>query len=125
MLNFLELYAAVGKYGFYKTFGFEIFIEEHLEIKDPYIPPMIIQPYLEICIMRTVSNNGEKIKLELIKKNDSIICIIKEYVRPNPIEEKESSNPISLFEENENRILPESSKRAVTVTKRRLENGEG
>jgi len=77
---FLNLYLKLEQKRFDQKFSFTITIGEGLVAEDLYIPPMLIQPYLENAVIHGLANNKKdsKVQIQFLKKGDLISCIIKD-----------------------------------------------
>jgi len=77
-INTLQLYMELEKVRFSNKFDFKINIEPEIDIERTYIPPMLIQPFVENSILHGVTKKKEKgeINIELKKENNLIKCLI-------------------------------------------------
>ncbi|MCD4745469.1 MAG: tetratricopeptide repeat protein, partial [Bacteroidales bacterium] len=73
-INTLQLYMELERVRFSNKFDFKINIEPEIDVERTYIPPMLIQPFVENSILHGVTkktNKGE-IDLDLIKEGNII-----------------------------------------------------
>ncbi len=78
-LEFLNLYLDLEKNRFNDKFNYELNVDEELEMNDYYVPPMLLQPYIENSIIHGIGNkeNGQGLlKIEFTHEEDYISCII-------------------------------------------------
>lgn len=79
-LSFLELYLELERKRFDHKFAYEIEIGEGICPEELFIPPMLIQPYLENAVLHGIANNkteGE-ILIRVLKVDNRIECTIKD-----------------------------------------------
>ena len=59
-------------------FSYSVTIDEHIDLKSVQVPALIVQPFIENAIWHGIvpCNNGGKVRLEVVEKNDSIEIII-------------------------------------------------
>ncbi len=74
----LQLNLELEKLRFENRFDFTIVVEENIEVENTYIPPMLIQPFIENSIKHGFINMKEKgeIKLSFTKTDNLLICEI-------------------------------------------------
>jgi LytS/YehU family sensor histidine kinase len=105
----LEDYLALQKLRFPDEFEYEIETYEEFEEETSFIPPMIIQPFVENCIEHGIRDIGRKgeIKLILSRTEKNIICRVQD-----------NGRGINLNNKNNN-----SEKRSLStlISKKRLE----
>jgi LytS/YehU family sensor histidine kinase len=79
-INTLELYIELERTRFKQKFDFKITIEPGLPVETAYIPPMLIQPFVENSIKHGLRNKTDKGLLEIeFRQNDqSISCIVRD-----------------------------------------------
>lgn len=79
-LSFLELYLELEHKRFDQKFVYNIEIGEGVIAEDLFIPPMLIQPYLENAVIHGIANNitDGKISIQLIRVDNYIECMIKD-----------------------------------------------
>ena len=77
-INTLQLYMELERVRFSNKFDFNIKIEPEIDVERTYIPPMLIQPYVENSILHGITKKAEKgiINIELKKENNIIKCLI-------------------------------------------------
>ncbi len=77
-INTLHLYMELEKVRFSNKFDFNINIEPEIDVERTYIPPMLIQPFVENSILHGITKKAEKgiINIELKKENNIIKCLI-------------------------------------------------
>lgn len=76
--RFLALYTTLEKMGLGINFDFHVTIPEEVAIKDLYIPPMIIQPFLEEAIHNRLSGKSgiDFLYIGFALQGNNIICMI-------------------------------------------------
>ncbi len=80
-LETLRLYLKLEKMRFDNKFETEFNVSSEIDIENQYIPPMLIQPYLENAIWHGILplKNTGKLLLGLERKNeDTILCMIED-----------------------------------------------
>ncbi|MCB0737856.1 MAG: histidine kinase [Bacteroidetes bacterium] len=77
-LDMMEIYLQLENQALEKTFQFEILVDEDIDTAETFIPPMILQPFMENAVkhaMRYKSGDG-KIELLVHQQNGNIQCEI-------------------------------------------------
>jgi tetratricopeptide (TPR) repeat protein len=76
----LEDYLALQKLRFPDEFEYLIETYDGFEEETDYIPPMIIQPFVENCIEHGIRDIGRKgeIKLNLTRNEKTLICVVQD-----------------------------------------------
>jgi CheY-like chemotaxis protein len=79
-LSFLELYLTLECKRFEEKFTYSIELGEGVLPEDLFIPPMLIQPYLENAVIHGIANNlkDSRIVIRLLKVGESIECSIQD-----------------------------------------------
>lgn len=79
-LKFIDLYLRLEQKRMDNRFSYSIEFGDGLDADDLFIPPMLIQPYLENAVIHGLGNLKKEGSLEVIfrQKEDHIICIIKD-----------------------------------------------
>ncbi len=80
-LNVIEKYLLLEHNRFGKKFDYLIEIDENIELENLYVPPMVIQPYIENSIwhgLRYRDEIGGYVSLKINKVDDYVICSIKD-----------------------------------------------
>jgi len=79
-LSFLELYLTLECKRFEEKFTYSIELGEGVLPEDLFIPPMLIQPYLENAVIHGIANNMKEscISIRLVKIDDRIECSIQD-----------------------------------------------
>ncbi len=79
-LRFLELYMELEHKRFDQKFVYSIEMGEGVNPEDLFIPPMLIQPYLENAVIHGIANNATdgKISIRIVKIDNHLECIIKD-----------------------------------------------
>jgi len=94
-INTLKLNMELEQLRFDNRFTFEININEGIDTENTFIPPMLIQPFVENAIIHGLSNkHGDgKLKIGLIPEGELMICIIEDngIGRDKAMETKERS----------------------------------
>lgn len=77
-IEFLKLYLELEKKRFNYNFDYEIEVEEEVDNNDCFIPPMLLQPYIENTVVHGLSNRetGGKVRIYFQIRNDELICTI-------------------------------------------------
>jgi tetratricopeptide (TPR) repeat protein len=77
-INTLELYIELERTRFKQKFDYQITIEPGLPVETAYIPPMLIQPFVENSIKHGLRNRTDKglLEIEFRQNNQFIICIV-------------------------------------------------
>ena len=112
-LKMLEFYMDLESLRFKNKFNYEIKIADDINPENTFIPPMILQPFVENSILHGLSkkeNNG-KITIHIDKIEDLLKCTIEDngIGRKNPNENlgksygvKLTRERIALFEKSKN-----------------------
>ncbi len=77
-LETLQLYIRLEQTRFSENFDIQYVIDENLPLEDIFIPPMILQPYVENAIkhgLPTKKNQGI-LRLEISAEKDQLLCVI-------------------------------------------------
>jgi len=76
----LQLYVQLEELRFRENFGFEVNMDEELDMKTIVVPPLIIQPYVENAIRHglTPKDGNKKLWLSIERENGNIIFRIKD-----------------------------------------------
>ncbi len=79
-IDTLELYMELERTRFKKKFDFKITIEPELPVETIYIPPMLIQPFVENSIKHGLRNKQESglLEIEFGQNRNFITCVIKD-----------------------------------------------
>jgi tetratricopeptide (TPR) repeat protein len=79
-LKMLELYMDLEKSRLKDKFSFEIRIDNDIDTEHTYIPPLILQPFVENSIWHGITNmEGEgKILIHITKDNSMLNCIVED-----------------------------------------------
>ena len=79
-INTLELYMELERMRFKQKFDYKITIEPGLPIETAYIPPMLIQPFVENSIKHGLRNKKDKglLEIEFSQKHKFINCVVKD-----------------------------------------------
>lgn len=79
-LRMLELYMDLEKSRLKDKFSFEIRIDEDIDVENTYIPPLILQPFVENSIWHGITDmNGDgKIMIHITKDNNMLNCIVED-----------------------------------------------
>ncbi len=59
-INTLQLYMELERVRFSNKFDFNINIEPEIDVERTYIPPMLIQPYVENSILHGITKKQKK-----------------------------------------------------------------
>ncbi|RLD61122.1 MAG: hypothetical protein DRJ05_03310 [Bacteroidetes bacterium] len=79
-INTLELYMELERIRFKQKFDYKITIEPGLAVETAYIPPMLIQPFVENSIKHGLRNKRDKglLEIEFMQKHNFINCVVKD-----------------------------------------------
>ena len=79
-VNTLNLNLELEQLRFDNKFDFEIKVNDDIDTEYTFVPPMLIQPFVENAIIHGVANKSEKgkIKVELIAEGELMLCIIED-----------------------------------------------
>ncbi|MCD4744767.1 MAG: tetratricopeptide repeat protein [Bacteroidales bacterium] len=132
----LELNLELEKLRFNNKFDFKINITPNIDTENTYIPPMLVQPYVENAIIHGIMNKSSSgnINIDFCKKNDVILCsVIDDGVgrkKANEIKKKtkQKHKSIGLQLTNERLSLLNKQRKsqiAVKITDLTDENGIG
>jgi len=79
-INTLELYIELERIRFNKEFNFEISVDPEIPVDAVYIPPMLIQPFVENAIKHGLRDSVSEGLLEIIftKKSNLITCLVRD-----------------------------------------------
>jgi Histidine kinase/Y_Y_Y domain/Two component regulator propeller len=78
-IKYLTNYLTIEQYRFENKFTFNIYKDESINLYDNYIPPMLLQPYIENAIRHGINNKKEGvglIEINILKKQHKLICEI-------------------------------------------------
>ena len=76
----LKLFLELEHLRFENKFNYHIEVDPEIDIRNQYIPTMLIQPYVENAIKHGINHSGNlgKILIKLEKDSDAIICTIED-----------------------------------------------
>ncbi|GAB1404180.1 histidine kinase [Lentimicrobium sp.] len=79
-IHALNLYLELESLRFQRKFEYELNIDPDIDISKTYIPAFLIQPFVENAIWHGIMHleNQGRIVIELIRKNEQIICTIQD-----------------------------------------------
>lgn len=79
-INALELYCELEQLRLKNKFDFSIHVEEGLNAQNVFVPPMLVQPFVENAIKHGLKRKEEKGLLDIeFRKNQSVIyCIVRD-----------------------------------------------
>lgn len=79
-INALELNLELESLRFSGKFDFKIIINKNIDPELIYIPPMLVQPYIENAILHGLATKKEKgnIEVSFKKENKNILCVIED-----------------------------------------------
>ena len=64
-ISFLKLYVQISKQRLRQPLDFELLVDDKIELSEQFIPPMLLQPYVENAIIHGFSNAKKSCKLIL------------------------------------------------------------
>lgn len=76
-IKYLTNYLTIEQYRFENKFTFNIHKDEDINLYDNYIPPMLLQPYVENAIRHGINNKKTGIgliEINISKKDTNLIC---------------------------------------------------
>jgi len=134
-INYLSTYLFLEKMRFEDKFSFEIKTDPGLQPDETFIPPLILQPFVENCVrhgIRYRQDNNGKISIEFKRSGDYMVCIIEDngigrkmaqlHKSNNPIEYQ--SKGISLTADRIE-LLNRTAVRPIRIDFHDLEDGNG
>lgn len=80
-IEHIYLYLNIESMRFKDKFEYQIDVAENIEINDIYIPPMLIQPYIENSIIHGLLQKKEglrQLKIKFEQNEEILICIIED-----------------------------------------------
>jgi hypothetical protein len=80
-LDYLTNYLELEKTRLEDAFSWSVFIDESVLPSDYYIPPMILQPFVENSVrhgLRFRKDRGGKVTITVKREKDSLICILED-----------------------------------------------
>lgn len=80
-VKLLRIYSELEQMRFEDLFTVQFNIESGLYLEDIFIPPMLIQPFIENAINHGLEERKDKqgvVEINFYKDNDSLICLIKD-----------------------------------------------
>lgn len=77
-IEFLNSYLKLEQQRFRSKFDFIIEVDENIEEQECFIPPMLLQPYIENTVVHGISNKPSKgnIKIVFKEEDSNILCTI-------------------------------------------------
>jgi LytS/YehU family sensor histidine kinase len=78
-IKYLNNYLTLEQYRFENKFEFNIFTNKELNLADTYMPPMLLQPYLENAIRHGINNKKDGvglIQINMLKVYKNLVCEI-------------------------------------------------
>lgn len=79
-LDFIEKYLFLEKMRCRDSFDYHIEIDKQLDIDNTFIPPMLLQPFIENSIWHGLPAGNKKghISVKMMKKNNVLLCIVED-----------------------------------------------
>lgn len=81
-LTLIESYIQLEELRFKNKIGYEIVIDDKIEKENTFLPPMIIQPFIENSIwhglMNKNANEESRIKIAVTEENETLLCMIED-----------------------------------------------
>jgi len=79
-VNTLQLYMELERLRFNDKFDFSIGVEEGIDHENTYIPPMLIQPFVENSIIHGISNKPSQGNISIDMKTDGKVmkCVVED-----------------------------------------------
>jgi ligand-binding sensor domain-containing protein len=78
-IKYLTNYLTIEQYRFEDKFTYEIYKDEQVNLHDNYIPPMLLQPYVENAIRHGINNKKVGvgfIKINILRHENNLVCEI-------------------------------------------------
>ena len=78
-IKYLRNYITIEQHRFENKFTFLIVTDDEINLEDNYIPPMLLQPYLENAIRHGINNKKEgqgHILINFLKQHNNLLCQI-------------------------------------------------
>ena len=78
-IKYLTNYLIIEQHRFENKFNFNIRSDESINVSENYIPPMILQPYVENAIRHGINNKKDGtglVQINILKQNNHLICEI-------------------------------------------------
>lgn len=103
-LALIESYIQLEELRFKGKIGYEISIDDKIEKENTYLPPMVLQPFVENAIwhglMHKETNEQGRIKIAVKEDNDVLLCTIEDNGvgrnRSDELKEKDDSKTKSI-----------------------------
>jgi len=96
----LKTYIELEQLRFTERFNYELFVHSNIDLNDIFIPPFIIQPYVENAIWHGLmpkSNGVGMLKISILLKNSDFLEIV---IEDNGIGRKKSAELVSVNKKN-------------------------
>jgi hypothetical protein len=79
-IDLLELYLEMETLRFEKSFNYSISVDPLLEVREPEIPTMIIQPIVENAVIHGLLNKDKKgnLTIDFLLKGEFVECIVRD-----------------------------------------------
>jgi len=79
-IEFLDTYLTVEQKRFDKKFNYEIFVDSVINVENTYIPPMLLQPYIENALWHGLLHKSEpgKISISVTENHEYLIFVIED-----------------------------------------------
>jgi len=80
-IGYLQTYLELEKNRLEEKFNYEVEVSEELRNEDYYIPPMVLQPFLENSLrhgIRYRKDNEGRVKIRVYKGYQQIVCVIED-----------------------------------------------
>lgn len=81
-LTLIESYIQLEELRFKNKIGYEVVIEGNIEKENTYLPPMILQPFVENSIWHGLMNKNEnepgRIRIAVKEDNETLLCMIED-----------------------------------------------
>jgi LytS/YehU family sensor histidine kinase len=76
----LELYLSLEQLRFGAEFNYEIIVQKDLDAYSCYIPPLLLQPFVENAIKHGLlhKKGDKKLTISFQKEHDTLVCMIKD-----------------------------------------------
>ncbi|HEX6225968.1 MAG TPA: tetratricopeptide repeat protein [Chryseolinea sp.] len=122
-LALIEAYIQLEELRFKGKIGYEIFVDEKIEKENTFLPPMVLQPFVENAIwhglMHKDTDEQGQIKIAVREDNEALLCTIEDNgigrVRSEEFKEKNSDKTKSVG-------IKITEERLKLLAKERLEN---
>lgn len=114
-INALKIYLSLEKMRFEETFEYNIFIDENLQKESIFIPPMLLQPYIENAIKHGLLHRkiNRKLNVSFHSENNFLKILIDD----NGIGRKKSAELNTISKRNHTSFSTEANRKRIDILK--------